>query len=185
MARIPWCLVGLLCLAGAAHAMGSAGFDLGWNVMGGGGGVMTSTSQGMGSTLGQVAGTASSPNYQLEAGYWVSDEGVTPPQKGRLLVNSTPDGAGIFLSGANTGKITNSSFDLGAGLVTVSVVKRCYFPVKAIDVTIVPGKTVEAAFELTPVPSCNPIPEFPTMVVPAISLIAMAGVIILVRRMKG
>jgi len=62
-------LLALLCLTGAASAMGSKNFDLSWNVMGGGGGALTSASYKMGSTAGQITGLSTSTNYRLQAGF--------------------------------------------------------------------------------------------------------------------
>jgi PKD repeat protein len=66
-------LIGLLCLIATASAMGSTSFDLSWNVIGGGGGALTSPSYTMSSTVGQIAGLSSSTSYKLQAGYWVAD----------------------------------------------------------------------------------------------------------------
>jgi PKD repeat protein len=66
-------LIGLLCLIATASAMGSTSFDLSWNVMGGGGGVLTSPSYTMGSTVGQITGLSTSTSYTLQSGFWVPD----------------------------------------------------------------------------------------------------------------
>jgi len=63
-------LVGLLCLASIAFAQASENYDLSWNVIGGGGGPMSSANYAMRSTVGQIIGLSSSDNYQLRAGYW-------------------------------------------------------------------------------------------------------------------
>jgi len=73
MKKIIFICIGLLCLSSAAIAMGSTNFDLSWNVMGGGGGSMTSASYKMGSTVGQITGLSASTNYKLQAGFWVFD----------------------------------------------------------------------------------------------------------------
>ena len=73
MKKIVLILIGLLCLTGAANAMGSTNFDLTWNVIGGGGGSLTSATYKMGSTVGQITGLSASTNYKLQAGFWVFD----------------------------------------------------------------------------------------------------------------
>jgi PKD repeat protein len=92
-------LIGLLCLAGTAAAMGSANFDLSWNVMGGGGGPVTSASYKLDGTVGQITGIATSTNYQLAAGYWVFDRcGSLPidPLPGYTKIPTDPDGDCIY-----------------------------------------------------------------------------------------
>ena len=74
MKKIIIIFIGLLCLTGTAGAMGSANFDLSWNVMGGGGGSLTSASYKMGSTIGQITGLSTSTNYKLQAGFWAAGD---------------------------------------------------------------------------------------------------------------
>jgi hypothetical protein len=51
--------------------MSSANYAIDWDVMGGGGGSISSTSYAMNSTIGQTAiGPADSTNHDLGAGYW-------------------------------------------------------------------------------------------------------------------
>ena len=92
-------VIGLLCLAGTAAAMGSANFDLSWNVIGGGGGSLTSTSYMLGGTVGQITGISTSTNYRLHAGFWVFDScGSLPidPLPGYTNVPTDPDGDCIY-----------------------------------------------------------------------------------------
>jgi hypothetical protein len=63
-------LTGVLCLIGLAGAMVSTNFNLGWHVIGGGGGPMSSTNYRMAGTVGQIIGVSESMNYRLETGYW-------------------------------------------------------------------------------------------------------------------
>lgn len=64
-------LVCSLLLTGIVLAMSSANYAIDWDVMGGGGGPISSTSYSMNSTIGQaVIGSKSSPSYQLGSGYW-------------------------------------------------------------------------------------------------------------------
>lgn len=149
-------LLGLLCLAGAAAAMGSAGYDLSWNVMGGGGGSAASASYAMGGTVGQITGVADSTDHVLYAGFWVPESGDLPPLKGKLVVNSTPEDADILLNGADSGENTNATLELDPGVITVSVAKYCYLPPDPAEVTIVGGSTVNVRFVLDPDPACNP-----------------------------
>jgi PKD repeat protein len=92
-------LLGLLCLITTASAMGSANFDLSWNVMGGGGGSLTSPSYTIGSTVGQITGLSTSTNYKLQAGFWVTGDacglGVTP-LPGYANPPTDPDGDCIY-----------------------------------------------------------------------------------------
>ena len=92
-------LSGLLCLIGAASAMGSTNFDLRWNVIGGGGGALTSPSFAMGSTVGQITGLSSSTSYKLQAGYWVTDSCgslAVIPLPGYANPPTDPDGDCIY-----------------------------------------------------------------------------------------
>jgi len=73
MKKINLIFIGLLCLIGTVTAMGSTNFDLSWNVIGGGGGSITSPSYLLGGTVGQITGLSTSTNYKLQAGFWVSD----------------------------------------------------------------------------------------------------------------
>ncbi len=67
-------LAALLCvllLVGLAMAMSSANYAINWDVMGGGGGSISSTSYAMNSTIGQaIIGYKSSASYELGSGYW-------------------------------------------------------------------------------------------------------------------
>jgi hypothetical protein len=63
-------LVGLICLTCIVCAQISPNFDLSWNVIGGGGGPMSSASYQVDSTVGQIMGVSERKNYRLEAGYW-------------------------------------------------------------------------------------------------------------------
>jgi PKD repeat protein len=67
-------LLGLLCLIGTSSAMGSLNFNLSWNVIGGGGGFLSSPSYSVGSTVGQIAGFSTSTSYNLQSGFWVMDD---------------------------------------------------------------------------------------------------------------
>ena len=67
-------LLGLLCLIGSVSAMGSLNFNLSWNVIGGGGGSLSSPSYSMGSTVGQITGISTSTSYKLQSGFWVMDD---------------------------------------------------------------------------------------------------------------
>ena len=149
-------LLALLCLAGTAAAMGSTHYDLSWNVIGGGGGAPASASYAMGGTVGQIPGIADSTDHVLYAGFWVPESGGLPPQKGKLAVNSTPEGADILLNGADSGLNTNATLELDPGIVTVSVEKYCYLPPDPVEVTIVAGSPVDVEFILVPDVECNP-----------------------------
>ena len=92
-------LIGLLCLIGTAAAMGSANFDLSWNVMGGGGGSMLSSSYRMGSTVGQITGMSTSTNYKLQAGFWVTGDAcglAVVPLPGSANAPTDPDNDCIY-----------------------------------------------------------------------------------------
>jgi PKD repeat protein len=99
MTKLVLILLGLLCLIGTASAMESLNFNLSWNVIGGGGGSLTSSSYNMGSTVGQIAGLSTSTSYKLQSGFWVADDtcgsglisipGFTNPP-------TDPDGDGLF-----------------------------------------------------------------------------------------
>ena len=99
MKKITLLFIGLLCLTGAAAAMGSANFDLSWNVMGGGGGSMTSASYKMGSTVGQITCLSASTNYKLQAGFWVMGDACglnVVPLPGYTNPPTDPDGDCIY-----------------------------------------------------------------------------------------
>jgi len=99
MKKIVLILIGLLCLTGAAGAMGSTNFDLSWNVMGGGGGSLTSASYKMGSTVGQITGLSASTNYKLQAGFWVTGDAcglAVVPLPGSANPPTDPDGDCIY-----------------------------------------------------------------------------------------
>jgi PKD repeat protein len=82
MIKATMVLLGVLCLTGTVSAMGSLNFDLSWNVIGGGGGFLSSPSYSMGSTVGQITGLSTSSSYKLQWGFWVTDDtcgsGVVP-----------------------------------------------------------------------------------------------------------
>jgi hypothetical protein len=58
-------------LVGAAYAQTGNGFDLHWNVIGGGGGVMTGSGFTITSTLGQTSvGSARGSRFEAGGGFW-------------------------------------------------------------------------------------------------------------------
>ncbi len=64
-------LLALALIAGAARAQVSAGYDLSWFNMAGGGGRAASASYALDGTIGQaLAGPSASATYQLNSGYW-------------------------------------------------------------------------------------------------------------------
>ena len=79
--------------------MGSTNFDLSWNVMGGGGGALTSASYKMGSTIGQITGLSTSTNYKLQAGFWAAGDTcglAVAPLPGYVNPPTDPDGDCIY-----------------------------------------------------------------------------------------
>jgi PKD repeat protein len=93
-------LTGLLCLIATASAMGSTSFDLSWNVMGGGGGALTSHSYTMGSTVGQITGLSVSTSYTLQARFWVMGDScgliTVVALPGYASLPTDPDGDCIY-----------------------------------------------------------------------------------------
>ena len=78
-------LVVLVCLVtvGLVGAQISAGYDLSWHVVGGGGRDMASAGHAMRSTLGQFAiGPTQSTDYAVGSGYWY---GMAPGPARRIL----------------------------------------------------------------------------------------------------
>jgi PKD repeat protein len=93
-------LLGLICLIGTTSAMGSLNFDLSWNVIGGGGGFLSSPSYSMGSTVGQITGISTSTSYKLYSGFWVTDDttcgsGIVP-LPGITTSPTDPDGDCLY-----------------------------------------------------------------------------------------
>jgi PKD repeat protein len=79
--------------------MGSTNFDLSWNVMGGGGGSLTSASYKIGSTVGQITGLSTSTNYKLQAGFWITGDACglpVIPLPGFANPPTDPDGDCIY-----------------------------------------------------------------------------------------
>jgi PKD repeat protein len=72
--RVIGILLSIFLLAGTASAMSSTNYALDWNVIGGGGGFLTSPSYNLGSTVGQIAGLSTSMSYKLQSGFWVTDD---------------------------------------------------------------------------------------------------------------
>ena len=87
MIKVVLVLLGLLCLIGTSSAMGSLNFNLSWNVIGGGGGFLSSPSYSMGSTVGQITGLSTSTSYKLQSGFRVT--GTAIPDKIGVFRNST------------------------------------------------------------------------------------------------
>ncbi len=84
----------VLALSSAdALAVLSAGFDLWWHVIAGGGGQSASASYAVSGSIGQPAvGPLSSADYRLGAGFWpgIGAESPTPTPTGTLPPTSTP-----------------------------------------------------------------------------------------------
>ncbi len=70
-----------LATASVAFAQSSASFDLGWNVLGGGGGTESeSAGFAVDSTIGQpIAGTSASGAFQIDSGFWAGAAGGVGP----------------------------------------------------------------------------------------------------------
>jgi hypothetical protein len=96
-------LVGLFCLVGLAGAMVSTNYILSWYVIGGGGGLMSSTNYRMASTVGQLIGVSESTNYRLEAGYWYGISTLLGPLTGWF---DTGPGGYPSIPGTHNGTIT-------------------------------------------------------------------------------
>lgn len=78
-------LCGLL-VVGVAWAMSSASYAIEWDVIGGGGGPVSSGSYKMNSTVGQAAiGPSASASYGLGAGYWYGMVEAAPPPLGYTI----------------------------------------------------------------------------------------------------
>ena len=72
-------LCGLL-VAGVVWAMSSANYAIEWDVIGGGGGPMSSASYALNGTAGQAAiGISESGSYRLGSGYWYGVVAPAPP----------------------------------------------------------------------------------------------------------
>jgi len=96
---------------------------------------------------------------------------------GNISVSSNPGGAKIFLDGADTGHETPFTLqDVAAGDHQVSVTKDCYITPDPQNVIVIAGERVTTDFTLQPSGSC--IPEFPSMVVPAVVLAGGIGVVL-------
>ncbi len=79
-------LCGLL-VVGVAWAMSSASYAINWDVIGGGGGPISSASYAMNSTAGQAAiGFKASSNYKLGSGYWYGVAAPAPPPGYRIYL---------------------------------------------------------------------------------------------------
>jgi hypothetical protein len=64
-------LVFSLAAVVAAQAQSGSGFDLHWNVIGGGGGTSTGSGFSVTGTIGQTAvGASSGSNFELSHGFW-------------------------------------------------------------------------------------------------------------------
>jgi CSLREA domain-containing protein len=86
-------LVAVWLLVAGALAASLDGFDLGWHVIAGGGGHASSADYVLDSSVGQpAAGTLSSADYRLGAGFWpgIGAESPTPTPTGSPPWTSTP-----------------------------------------------------------------------------------------------
>jgi hypothetical protein len=146
MMKVLAILLGLLCLTGTAGAMGSANFDLSWNVIGWGGGLFSSPSYRMESITDQFSGLSTSTNYQLQAGYITVTE---PPAAGSLEVKSSPSHVKIYINGVDTGKIAKWTFDdMVPGDYDVYVTLDGYTTSETEHVTVVSDQTTQLHFKL-------------------------------------
>jgi hypothetical protein len=134
MTRIVWCIVGLLCLTGAASAMSSAHYGLDWNVIGGGGGAAGSAHYSLNSTIGQVLGQGTSTSYKLTGGFWSILE--TIPSISSITPNSGPikEKIPITIRGANF--VSGGLFGVKIGGLPATNVVR-------INATTITAKTPE------------------------------------------
>jgi hypothetical protein len=134
MTRIVWCIVGLLCLTGAASAMSSAHYDLDWNVIGGGGGAAGSAHYSLNSTIGQVLGQGTSTSYKLTGGFWSILE--TIPSISSITPNSGPikEKIPITIRGANF--VSGGLFGVKIGGLPATNIAR-------INATTITAKTPE------------------------------------------
>jgi len=79
-------LCGLL-VVGVAWAMSSASYAINWDVIGGGGGPISSASYAVNSTAGQAAiGFKTSSNYKQSSGYWYGVAAPAPPPGYRIYL---------------------------------------------------------------------------------------------------
>ena len=109
-------MAGILCsltLMSVALAGSSANYNLDWNVTGGGGGDMSSSSYTMVSTVSQnTIGFSSSSSYKLGGGYWYGATTV-PVEQADLIITEKwvawPDNCTIFYNVTNIGSVTAPS----------------------------------------------------------------------------
>jgi PKD repeat protein len=87
---------------------------------------------------------ADSSNYSLKHA-WIES-------KSTLQINSTPEGAWIWLNGANTTQLTNSTFTLAPGAYDIAVRKAGYYIQSDSGILLTDGDTFVAEYLLIPIP---------------------------------
>jgi hypothetical protein len=96
------CFLSLACIT-IIYAQTSPNYNLSWHVIGGGGGLMSSTNYRMAGTVGQVIGVSESTNYRLEAGYWYGISTLPGPMTGWF---DTGPGGYLSIPGTHNGTVT-------------------------------------------------------------------------------
>ena len=109
-----------LATVGIAFAQSSASFDLGWNVLGGGGGESESASFAAGSTIGQpLAGSSESASFQSGVAGTIAAAPPPTTEPGDPTATPPPGGLAGDANCDDTVNVIDAAFILqfGAGLI--------------------------------------------------------------------
>ena len=110
-------------------------------------------------------------------------------QPGIIRVDSNPQGAAIYLDGQYIGGETPGyigTYDTSPLTHTVSVALENYKDPVPWTGSVGEGGTVEVSFDLTELqPPPQPVPEFPSIFAPLVSLIGISLVVILLKGRKS
>lgn len=98
---------------------------------------------------------------------------------GIINVDSSPQQARVYVNGEDTGYDTPASVSVSPGENMVDVGLDGYVSQGGLDITIGEAETRNLFFTLEP--SAVPIPEFPTLAVPLVTLLGLSLLVVLVR----
>ena len=102
---------------------------------------------------------------------------------GSLEVKSSPSHAKIYINGKDTGKFAKWTFDdMATGDYDVYVTLEGYTTPETEHVTIFSEQTAKLHFMLKK--EGRPVPEFPSLALPAAMIIGFLGAVLLIRRTK-
>ncbi len=132
---------------------------------------------------GKETSKKTTPGGTVTVSFTLSPAGNDVAPYGNISVGSVPDGAEVFIDGADADAETPANIEMDPGPHTVSVALAGYGTPAEQSVTVETHKTVTVNFDLEGNPPV-PIPEFPTAVVPFVFVLVISLLVFFLKKQE-